>query len=120
MPGGNPRPFRTPDFLDNGSNRTDGSAGRSKTEVVKRQKLGKPRRFYQSGALIWFFGPRTFHVSELAARPAARPVGDVGDTPGHFFALIPFIICPEHDAQARGRPERAGPFFSGTGFPCPT
>ena len=39
----------------------------------------------------------TFVVSELTARSAARPVGDVGDTPGHFYAhliLKPRAIRP--------------------------
>src|SRR5262249_30581037 len=50
------------------------------------EHLGKDGKYCQSGPLI---GPEGLHrvgVSELAARPAARPAGDVGDTPGHFYA----------------------------------
>src|SRR6476646_3408578 len=51
-----------------------------------RRKLGKGGKFCRPGVLIGNITMPTFVVSELTARSAARPVGDVGDTPGHFYA----------------------------------
>jgi hypothetical protein len=57
--------------------------------------LGKVRKFCRPGVLICLFTMPTFEVSELTARSAARPVGDVGDTPGHF--------CAHMNEKAHGR-----------------
>src|SRR5262249_22056511 len=52
------------------------------------QRLGKVGKFCRRRVLISLFTMPTFEVSELTARSAARPVGDVGVTPGYFYAHI--------------------------------
>jgi hypothetical protein len=75
--------------------------------------LGKGAKFCRPGVLIGKITMPTFVVSELTARSAARPVGDVGDTPGHFYA---------HMKYQGPRPDGRGPFvfhphcFGASGF----
>ena len=52
--------------------------------------MGKVGEFCRRWVLISMFTMPRFEVSELTARSAARPVGDVGDTPGHFYARIKY------------------------------
>ena len=59
-----------------------------KPKCRDERQMGNACKFLASRPLIRQFTMPTFVVSELTARSAARPVGDVGDTPGHFYAHI--------------------------------